>query len=283
MWRTTYDIGCSWNSIIGILDFWNVTLYPYARPGSWNDPDMLEVGNGLPINEDRAHFSLWCMMAAPLIAGNDVRNMTAAVRTILTNGEVIAVDQDSMGFQGRRAGSSDQVLVKRMRDSSRVVLLFNNTSAAATISFTWANAWLPSNEICAARNLWTHQNLGNLTGSYSASVPSHDVVMLRLYRSGTFIANPVATPAAGTMRISVRPGAISRIELSALPAGRAVRIELCDLRGGIVRSLRVPPAHGACYSFDACDNAGRPLAKGGYVVRVLMGNVGISRVVNIVR
>src|SRR4051812_10972523 len=99
-WRTTGDIQANWNSITGILDQ-QVGLDPYSGPGGWNDPDMLEVGNGgLPANEARAHFSLWALLNAPLIAGNDIRSMSADTRSILTNSEVIAVDQDWGGRQG---------------------------------------------------------------------------------------------------------------------------------------------------------------------------------------
>jgi alpha-galactosidase len=198
LWRIGGDINASWGSITGLVDQ-NAGLYPYARPGSWNDPDMLEVGRGMTVNEDRAHFSLWCIMAAPLLMGNDLRSMSAATLSILTNAEVIAVDQDSLGFQGRRVVDSGdlEVWAKRMRDSSRVVLLLNRGTSAATISFTWANIWLSSNETCTGRNLWTHQDIGPCTGSYSANIPSHDVVMLRLFR-GPDQTPPLVTSAYAT-------------------------------------------------------------------------------------
>ena len=110
-WRTTPDIWCNFDSLrvfpqgysqFGVMQCiqLNDTLRQYAGPGHWNDPDMLEVGNGMTINEDRAHFTMWCMMASPLILGNDIRNMSAEVRDILTNREMIAVDQDALGVQG---------------------------------------------------------------------------------------------------------------------------------------------------------------------------------------
>jgi len=102
LWRTTGDISDNWYSMVSIIDI-NAGLYMYAGPGHWNDPDMLEVGNGgMTDTEYRAHFSMWCIMAAPLIAGNDLRNMSASTLEILTAPEVIAVDQDPLGKQGRR-------------------------------------------------------------------------------------------------------------------------------------------------------------------------------------
>ncbi len=108
MWRTTGDISDCWDckkkdqlSFVKILDMQD-GLEPYAGPGHWNDPDMLEVGNGgMTTTEYRAHFSLWCLLAAPLIAGNDLKTMTPEIKEILTNKEVIAVDQDALGMQGR--------------------------------------------------------------------------------------------------------------------------------------------------------------------------------------
>src|SRR5207253_3941241 len=102
LWRTTGDISNNWNSMIGNYDI-NVGLYASAAPGAWNDPDMLEVGNGgMTDAEYRTHMSLWAILAAPLLAGNDLRNMTPATLQMLTNADVIAVDQDPMGRQGRR-------------------------------------------------------------------------------------------------------------------------------------------------------------------------------------
>ncbi len=100
LWRTTSDIKDSWQSVMHITAL-NAPLWRHARPGSWNDPDMLEVGNGgMTDTEYRTHFSLWAEMAAPLLAGTDLRHMTAATRKILTNRDVIAVDQDRLGVQG---------------------------------------------------------------------------------------------------------------------------------------------------------------------------------------
>src|ERR1044072_1850616 len=138
LWRTTGDIWDSFNkqddahkswahTVVEIADL-NEPLWPYAGPGHWNDPDMLEVGNGgMTTDEYRAHFSLWAMMAAPLIAGNDIANMREVTRSTLLNKEVIAVDQDSLGVQGHRVhkDGDSEVWVKPLSGGAVAVLLFN--------------------------------------------------------------------------------------------------------------------------------------------------------------
>ena len=188
LWRTTGDIADRWSSVLTLVDlssqYWHI-----AKPGSWNDPDMLEVGNGgMTRNEYRAHFSLWAMMAAPLIAGNDVRLMMDSTtrdplgtREILLNKEVIAVDQDSLGVQGtiiQASPSELQVWVKPLKDGSRAVLLFNRASVATTISADWSRVGIVGKTV-RVRDLWAHTDT-TVTGSrYAATVPSHGVVMLR--------------------------------------------------------------------------------------------------------
>ena len=189
LWRTTGDIADRWSSVLSIVDlssqYWHV-----ARPGGWNDPDMLEVGNGgMTQTEYRAHFSLWAMMAAPLIAGNDVRTMmdttraAAGVREILLNAEVIAVDQDSLGVQGKIVQSSPselQVWVKPLTDGSRAVLLFNRASVPTTITAEWTRVGIKTKS-ARVRDLWTHVETPAVEQRYSATVPSHGVVMLRVW------------------------------------------------------------------------------------------------------
>jgi alpha-galactosidase len=189
MWRTTGDItdkwaghhGYSWG-VTSIADM-NEPLWPYAAPGHWNDPDMLEVGNGgLTDTEYRAHFSLWAMMAAPLIAGNDVATMTAATRAILLNTDVIAVDQDPLGAQGHRVWKDGdrEVWSKPMSDGGRAILLFNRGEAPATIGADWAMLDLPRSVQMRARDLWAHKDMGKRKARYEAKVASHGVVMVRL-------------------------------------------------------------------------------------------------------
>ena len=189
MWRTTGDIidkwegkhGHSWG-VASIVDL-NEPLWPFAGPGHWNDPDMLEVGNGgLTDTEYRAHFSLWAMMAAPLIAGNDVAAMSDATRAILLNRAVIAVDQDPLGVQGHRVKRSgpQEVWVKPMADGGRTLLLWNRGDAPVRIAADWASLGLPATVRLRGRNLWTHRDLGRLSGRYEAEVAPHGVVMVRL-------------------------------------------------------------------------------------------------------
>ena len=190
LWRTTGDIADRWSSVLTLVDlssqYWHV-----ARPGAWNDPDMLEVGNGgMTRTEYRAHFSLWAMMAAPLIAGNDVRLMLdtttrdpLGTREILLNKEVIAVDQDSLGVQGtivQASPSEVQVWSKPLKDGSRAVLLFNRASVATTVTADWSRVGITTKEV-RVRDLWAHKDSTVASPRYAAMVPSHGVVMLRAW------------------------------------------------------------------------------------------------------
>ncbi|HEV8133950.1 MAG TPA: alpha-galactosidase [Pyrinomonadaceae bacterium] len=188
LWRTTGDIQDCWDckrdwggmGVVHILDLQD-GLESYAGPGHWNDPDMLEVGNeGMTITEYRAHFSLWCILAAPLMAGNDLRNMTNEVKEILTNGEVIAVDQDSLGMQGRRVkrDGDREVWTKQLAAGGRAVVLFNRGPKSQEISVSWTEIGYPQQIAAQVRDLWAHKDLGKLTGKFSAEVPSHGVVMV---------------------------------------------------------------------------------------------------------
>jgi alpha-galactosidase len=183
MWRIGFDINGSWSSMIGLVDQ-DANLYSYAGPGHWNDPDMMEVGNGLTDTEGRTHFSMWAILAAPLIAGNDLRSMSAATKATLTNTEVIAVDQDPMGVQGRLVASPAtnlQVWSKTLTGTNtRAVALLNRGSASASITVQWSALGIPTGA-ATVRDLWSHTDLGSFTGSYTASsVPSHGVVMLKV-------------------------------------------------------------------------------------------------------
>jgi alpha-galactosidase len=189
LWRTTGDITDKWDGkhdyalgVMRILDL-NEPLYPYAGPGHWNDPDMLEVGNGgLTVTEYRSHFSLWALMAAPLIAGNDVANMDADTRDILLNKEVIAVNQDRLGAQGRRVRDDGDLEVwsKPLADGSRAVILFNRGAEAKSISVDWTELGYPATLKAQVRDLWAHKDLGKQTGRFAATAPSHGVVMVRI-------------------------------------------------------------------------------------------------------
>ena len=202
LWRTTGDIydcfDCeedhgTWSSwgVMKILDMQD-GLREFAGPGHWNDPDMMEVGNGgMTTNEDRAHFSMWCMLASPLIAGNDLTNMSAETLEILTNKEAIAVNQDSLGIQGFKYADKDslETWFKPLSNGNWALCFLNRSSKAKDIEFDWKtkvydefakrdlNAAETSYEIL---DIWTNKKLGKTKKVLKTEVPSHDVVMLKL-------------------------------------------------------------------------------------------------------
>jgi alpha-galactosidase len=180
LWRTTADISDRWSSMIGI-GFSQSDLAPYAKPGNWNDPDMLEIGNGgMSTTEYRTHFSLWAMIAAPLIAGNDLRDMSAETKEILTNKEVIAVDQDPLGKGGYRlARNGDtEIWVKPLEKGAYAVAFFNGGSSEAEVSIKWAD--LKLNGKLKVRDLWAHADRGSTADGFSSMVTAHGVVMIRV-------------------------------------------------------------------------------------------------------
>jgi alpha-galactosidase len=144
---------------------------------------MLEVGNGgMTDTEDRAQFSLWAIMAAPLITGNDITTMSAATQATLTNSDVIAIDQDPLGVQGQPISASTTLEVwskKLASPSSYAVVLFNRTTATANITVTWSSLGLTGTS-ATVRDLWAQSDLGAVATQYTASVPSHGVVMLKV-------------------------------------------------------------------------------------------------------
>lgn len=199
LWRTTYDIRPCWDcgemvmsrgdlveNFIGftkILDL-QVGLESYSGPGHWNDPDMLEVGNGqLTYDENVAHFSLWCILAAPLMLGNDIRYMSDEVLEIITNPEVIAVNQDPLGRQGKKVRDDGdfEVWSRELYDGSRAVVMFNRSDNESEIGFKWSEVGLPQDLKFAVRDLWKKKELGKFTGSYSGKVHPHGVIMVKLY------------------------------------------------------------------------------------------------------
>ncbi len=189
LWRTTGDIVNKWSGsekwgglgVVQILDEVN-GLESYAGPGHWNDPDMLEVGNGgLSDTEERAHFSLWCILAAPLMAGNDLSSMKPEVQAILTNKDLIAIDQDPLGIQGRRVKKTGDLEVwsKELSDGGRAVALLNRGSSEQQISVSWINIGYPESLKASVRDLWAGKTSDH-AGNYSAAVPSHGAVVVRI-------------------------------------------------------------------------------------------------------
>jgi alpha-galactosidase len=189
LWRTTGDIqdcwdckakwgGLGWTRILDL----NADLAQYAGPGGWNDPDMLEVGNGgMTPAEYRAHFALWALMASPLMAGNDIRSMSPETRAILTNKEIIALDQDPLGKQGTRIRDDGdlEVWTKPLEDGSVAVGLLNRGGSAKEMRVTWKELGLPAGA-AHVRDLWAGKDLGSQADGYGTSVPSHECVVLRV-------------------------------------------------------------------------------------------------------
>jgi alpha-galactosidase len=193
LWRTTGDIrdkfssnkkwpdgSCCELGMVEILDL-QVGIESYAGPGHWNDPDMLEVGNGgMTTPEYRAHFSFWALLAAPLLSGNDVRSMSADTKEILLNKEVIAIDQDALGREGHRISKNGdlEIWARPLKDGGRAVILFNRGTTGSEIGVTWEQIGYPGHLSAKVRDLWEHKDLGSFTGSYKATVAPHSVVMV---------------------------------------------------------------------------------------------------------
>ena len=202
LWRTTGDITACFDCELkhdtwsqwGVMKIAEMRkdIRQYAGPGHWNDPDMLEVGNGMTASEDRAHFSLWCLLAAPLMSGNDLSAMIAGTKEILTNKEVIAVDQDSLGVQGYKYDSKDSidVWVKPLMKGDWAVCFLNRSMQKQKIDFDWSKniitdtlskRTLNTNDIkYNIRNLWAKKNIGTTKKKLTAELTSHDVLMVRL-------------------------------------------------------------------------------------------------------
>jgi len=199
LWRTTADIyNCfdcvkAWNKlgVLAIIDMQD-SLRRYAGPDHWNDPDMLEVGNGMTTSEDRAHFSMWCMLAAPLMAGNDLRKMSAATAAILTNKDAIAIGQDKAGIQGFLYNTKDsiQTWIKPLSNGDIAVCFLNRSIQAKPFMFNWAMSnikdTLTKTDVSFRKvnylitDVWSRQVLGNTSDALKISIPAHDVLMVRL-------------------------------------------------------------------------------------------------------
>ena len=183
LWRTTEDILPTYASMLANFHE-TLGLGRYAGTGGWNDPDMLETGNGMTLDEDRTEFTLWAAMAAPLIIGTDLVHATAGTRSVLTNAAVVAVDQDSLGRPAREisaAGGLD-VLARPLSNGDVAVVLFNETDAAATVATTAAAASAPSAAGYTLRDLWSGTT-ATTTGAIGATVPPHGALIYRVSRS----------------------------------------------------------------------------------------------------
>ncbi|WP_286158114.1 alpha-galactosidase [Streptomyces sp. CB03911] len=212
MWRTTEDITATWDKhktanswSMGVMDIVHINgrLGSQAGPGHWNDPDMMEVGVGSlsdPILA-RSHFSLWAQMASPLVAGNVLTTMTSDIKGVLTNHDVIAVDQDSLGRQARIVTDSDTelVTVRELANGDRSLSLTNTGESAATVSTTVAELGIAGAPSYTVKNLWTGAS-SSTTGALSASLAPHETAMYRITPGGT-ISTTQAPPANATYEI----------------------------------------------------------------------------------
>lgn len=188
LWRNFDDIQANWNSIKKIMDKWGNTpeWANYAGPGHWNDPDMLVIGmDGGKLTEDesKTQFAIWSILAAPLLMTNDLRELPEWARTIMTNKEIIAVDQDKLGKQGKRVTPKEEtaktVWVRELENGEYAVALMNRGDSVTDITTNFKD--FSSKNKFALRDLYLHQDLGEFTDSYTGKqIPAHGVVMLRL-------------------------------------------------------------------------------------------------------
>lgn len=182
LWRTTGDVSANWDRIYDLLSQ-QAGLEGYAGPGHWNDPDMLEVGNGrLSLAENRSHFSMWAMLAAPLLAGNDLSHMTPEIKAILTNREVIAIDQDRLGKQGSRVYSDGEVEVwmRPLAGGALAVAVFNvGSDRLSTHPFHLSLTKLGLDGPLTGKNLWTGDKV-TLTNHQPIELASHDILLVRV-------------------------------------------------------------------------------------------------------
>jgi alpha-galactosidase len=182
MWRTTGDIDDTWASMLSIVDR-QVELHRFAGPDRWNDPDMLEVGNGgMTDDEYRSHLSLWAILAAPLMAGNDLRAMSAATRDILTAPEVVAVDQDALGQQGRRVrqAGTTEVWARPLADGSHAVLLLNRGDERAHVRVIWEDLGATGSRSAHLRDLWERADIGECDGWYVRTLAPHASALVKV-------------------------------------------------------------------------------------------------------
>jgi alpha-galactosidase len=194
LWRTTGDISDSWNSMINIFNQ-QKDLARYAGPGKWNDPDMLEVGNGgMTTEEYKTHFSLWCMLAAPLLAGNDLQNMTPETKSVLLNKEIIALDQDSLGRQATcyRDNVDYQIWLKALSNNEKAICLLNKSDEKKSVLVDFAllakassgrRSGPPMNlDNYKVRDLWEHKDLSLKETSVYVDLPPHTVKVYRFIK-----------------------------------------------------------------------------------------------------
>jgi alpha-galactosidase len=198
LWRTTADIRDYWEcelnwgglGCLNILDK-QVGLEDYAGPGHWNDPDMLEVGNGgMNFEESKTHFGLWCMLAAPLMAGNDLRTMDEQTKVILTNKDMIAINQDTLGIQGFKFldFGDQEIWVKPLANQNLAICFLNRDKNPFELSYNWKKEAIYKNDLSwnfkkktyNVYDVWLHKNTGTTEDVLKCTVPGHSAIFLRL-------------------------------------------------------------------------------------------------------
>jgi alpha-galactosidase len=207
LWRTTGDIGDNYPSMLNIIKR-NMVLAQYAGPNGWNDPDMLQIGNGrMTDTEYRTPFALWAMMAAPLLIGSDLRRATPQTMEILLNKDIIAIDQDPLGVQGApiRSAGGQHVFVKPLANGDTAVALFNETDLPQRISTSATELGLPRAPAYVVRDLWSHTNR-HTAGTIAATVPPHGTAIYRITRDPRWFATPPAVDAGASVQ-TLFPGA----------------------------------------------------------------------------
>lgn len=233
LWRTTADIQDTFSSFVSNLASDSPMAF-VAGPGRWNDPDMLEVGNGgMTATQDQSQFSLWCLLAAPLITGNDLTTMSPQTLAVLTNSEVIAVDQDSAGEQGIQVAGSftRQVWCKPLGTdfNTKAVALFNLTSIASGMTVNWTNLGLQAGT-ATVRDLWGHADLGTFTNSFTTNVSADGVVMLKV------VGTAPASPGPGTNYLTGLQPAYAYTGSGTMVANRSIGGNTITLNGATYTS-----------------------------------------------
>ena len=281
LWRTTGDIcgpgKVDWtNAMKNTAE--NEKLFAAAGPGHWNDPDMLINGmDGLSVTQNRTFFSLWCMMAAPLMAGNDLRKMTASTILTLTNREAIGIDQDPLGIQGRivrREGQAEIWATKPLFDGSQAVLVFNSGTKRMDVRVNWPDVGSAESEALYVRNLWTHQTTGPQRDGIAVTVPPGDVALLRISKSNSFPLPPVIV--ADSYRVSFRApvsGSQKLTKAIAVKTTGSDELPLWKVRPGLPSWLTVAVTKRGKNQTFASTISTAGLAKGSYHAVVRADNI----------
>ncbi|MEU7176783.1 MULTISPECIES: NPCBM/NEW2 domain-containing protein [Streptomyces] len=248
LWRTTGDIGDNWPSMLAILKQ-NLPLAPHAGPGHWNDPDMLEVGNGgMTDIEYRSHFSLWSMMSAPLLIGSDLRKASPATFEILDNKDVIALDQDALGKQAtvHTSESGRWTVVKQLANGDRAVALFNETDQPQRITTTATDIGLPRAAGYRLRDLWQHRDY-HTAGTVSATVPAHGTTLYRVSADRHWASYPPSVETGTDRTPLVEAGAATVLRSTVGNLGRTpakdVTVTLQGPQGWRIRATSAATAH----------------------------------------